>query len=69
MTTNPPRILRLKEVQERVGLSKSTIYDRINPKSPRYDPSFPKPVKLGAYAGASIGWLEGGVNDWIAKRI
>nr|WP_267397930.1 AlpA family phage regulatory protein [Pseudomonas sp. GM_Psu_2] len=32
------RILRMKQVQERVVLSRSTIYDRINERSPRYDP-------------------------------
>lgn len=60
------RILRLKQVSERVGLSRSTIYDRINPNSPRYDESFPKPVKIGASA---IGWLESSVNKWIELRI
>nr|WP_296278064.1 AlpA family transcriptional regulator [Pseudomonas sp. UBA7530] len=59
------RILRLKQVQERTGLSRSTIYDRINIKSPRYDKAFPKPVKIGLSA---VGWLEESVNDWIKKR-
>ncbi|WP_090430513.1 AlpA family phage regulatory protein [Ectopseudomonas guguanensis] len=59
------RILRLRQVQERTGLSRSTIYDRINLKSPRYDPNFPKPVKIGLSA---VGWLEESVNDWIKER-
>lgn len=41
-----PRVLRFKQVLERVGLSRSTIYDRMNPASPRYDSSFPKPMKM-----------------------
>ncbi|MCK9780077.1 helix-turn-helix transcriptional regulator [Pseudomonas syringae] len=61
-----PRILRLKQVQERVGLGRSTIYDRINPKSPRYDSSFPKPIKLGASA---VGWVESKVTLWIESRM
>ena len=60
------RIIRIKQVQERVGLSRSTIYDRINERSPRYDPEFPKPAKLGAYA---VGWLEESINEWINKRV
>ena len=70
MTTNSnqSRILRLKEVMAKIGLSKSTIYDRLNPKSPRYDASFPKPIKLGSSKGGSIGWLEADVDNWINSR-
>jgi prophage regulatory protein len=50
----------------RVGLSRSTIYDRINPKSPRYDDSFPKPIKIGASA---IGWIEASIIEWIESKI
>lgn len=59
------RILRLRQLQERTGLSRSTIYDRINVRSPRYDQTFPKPVKIGLSA---VGWLEESVNDWIKER-
>jgi prophage regulatory protein len=69
MNTEPPiayRILRLRQVILRVGLSRSTIYDRINPKSPRYDDSFPKPIKIGASA---IGWIEASIIEWIESKI
>ena len=56
------RVLRLKQVLDRVGLSRSTIYDRMNPASPRYDDSFPKPIKIGSSA---VGWLESSINKWI----
>lgn len=56
------RILRLKHVQERLGLGRSTIYDRINPKSLRYDSTFPKPISLG---GAAVGWIDADINNWI----
>lgn len=59
------RILRLKQVQDRIGLSRSTIYDRMNVTSNRYDSSFPKPFKLGRSA---VGWLEQDINDWIRAR-
>lgn len=59
------RILRVKQVKDRIGLSRSTIYDRLNPKSPRYDIGFPKPVSLG---GKAVGWLESEVCDWIQGK-
>ncbi|MCD6619947.1 helix-turn-helix transcriptional regulator [Aeromonas veronii] len=32
------RVIRLKELTRLIGLSRSTIYDRMNPKSKRFDP-------------------------------
>lgn len=58
-TTPPPRLLRLKEVQDRVGMSKTTIYDRVKTKS------FPAPVHLGTLAA----WVESEVDAWILDRI
>ena len=43
-----------------------TVYDWINPKSPRFDNSFPKPVRLGIN---SIAWVDSELEDWLAKRI
>ncbi len=57
-----PRVIRMKELTLVVGLARSTIYDRLNAKSERYDPSFPKPVKLGTGA---IGWHLAAVHEWI----
>ncbi|ATY80808.1 AlpA family transcriptional regulator [Aeromonas veronii] len=65
MTTSvikPDRILRMPEMKLRVGMSRSWIYERINPKSPRFDPSFPRPVRVGTSA---IGWRESSVDIWI----
>ena len=66
ISTTHPRVLRLKQVLDRVGLSRSTIYDRMNPASPRYDDSFPKPMKIGSSA---VGWLESSINKWIESLI
>jgi len=62
----PLRILRLKQLSERIGLARSTIYDRMNKNSQRYDPSFPRPIKLGAMA---IGWIDSDVTIWLEHRI
>ncbi len=58
------RILRLKALIEHTGLSRSAIYDRLDAKSPRHDPSFPKSFQLG---GQAVGWYEAEVNAWLAK--
>lgn len=65
-TVSYPRILRLKQLTERIGLGRSTIYDRMDAESPRYDATFPKPIKLGA---AAIGWIDSEVTAWIENRI
>lgn len=57
--------LRLSQVVARTGLSKSNIYERLNPKSPRYDPTFPKQFKLGISA---VGWLESEIEAWLVSR-
>ncbi|MCY1542886.1 Prophage CP4-57 regulatory protein (AlpA) [compost metagenome] len=60
------KILRIKHVQERIGLSRSAIYDRLNPRSPRYDKNFPAPFKIGISA---VGWSEGSIDEWVRHQI
>ncbi|MFJ5180149.1 helix-turn-helix transcriptional regulator [Pseudomonas fulva] len=60
------RILRIRQLRECIGLSRSTIYDRLNPMSPRYDSTFPRPIKLGKFA---VGWVEEDICRWIEFRI
>lgn len=52
-------ILRPKLVIERIGLSMSTIYDRMDPNSPRRDPSFLKQFRLD---GEAVGSIEAEVD-------
>lgn len=54
------RLIRLKEVQHRVGLGRSTIYRWMA------EGKFPKPVQLGGYA---VAWAEDEIQDWIALRL
>jgi len=56
----PTRILRLPEVKERTGLSRSTIYQRISTGD------FPKPISLG---GRAVGWVEAEIEEWLQGRI
>lgn len=55
-------VIRLKELTHLTGLSRSTIYDKQNPKSPRFDPSFPQKINLGARA---VGWFYLEVEAWL----
>ena len=63
------RILRRKQVEARTGLSRSSIYARLrhNPKRPGdYDPSFPKPISVGAKA---VGWIEAEIDAWLTAQV
>jgi prophage regulatory protein len=53
------RILRMKSVRDRVGLSRATIYRRM------LRSEFPASVPLG---GHIVGWRESDINAWIAAR-
>ncbi|AVV38786.1 hypothetical protein C9381_16985 [Pantoea vagans] len=61
----PLRILRMSELTKLLGISRSSIYEKLNPKSRYYDADFPKPVRLGV---ASVGWRSISVEEWIASR-
>ena len=54
------KILRRKQVENRTGLSRSTIYLRLQ------EGTFPKQISLGPRA---VGWLENEINEWLAERI
>ena len=54
------RILRLPEVTEKTGLSRSAIYLRAN------QGQFPKSISLG---GRAIGWIEAEIDEWINQQI
>lgn len=59
-------ILRRKQVQARLGLARSTLYDKLNSRSPRHDPTFPKPIKIGI---AAIGFIESEIQAWLESRL
>jgi prophage regulatory protein len=52
----PDRILRLPAVLDRTGLSRSSVYRRIQ------EGTFPKQIALGA---RSAGWRESSVSAWM----
>lgn len=54
------KFLRLKQLQEVVGLRRSAIYDRIQ------SGTFPAPVSLG---GKAVAWPASEIEAWIDECI
>ena len=59
-TRRVTRLIRLPEVQHRVGLGRSTIYRWMA------EGKFPKPVQLGSY---SVAWAEDEVTRWVESHL
>jgi prophage regulatory protein len=57
--------LRLKEVCTLLKCGKSTIYNRRDPKSSQYDPSFPRSIRLGSRLAV---WRENELRAWVESR-
>nr|WP_290701114.1 AlpA family phage regulatory protein [Halomonas sp. UBA3074] len=62
----PNCMLRINDVKTRTGLSRSTIYSKLDPKSSAYDPTFPKQIKLGVRA---VAWLEEEIDTWLQQQV
>jgi prophage regulatory protein len=52
----PDRIIRIKAVLERTGLSRSTLYRKVQ------DGTFPRQLKLSERCA---GWRESSINAWL----
>ena len=55
--------LRIQEVCKTIGLSRSSVYGKLNPRSVQYDPRFPKQFKIGAKA---VAWSKVDIMNWLA---
>lgn len=60
------RLLRRKQVEQVLGISKSSIYARLDKNSPHYDPAMPRPIKIGS---TSIAFVESEINAYIDHMI
>lgn len=56
------QLLKVEEVADILGVSKSTVWNICNPKSRQYRPDFPKPFKVSANATR---WLVADVETYI----
>jgi len=60
--SNEKVVLRVKDVVELTGISKSYIYQLADAGK------FPKPINL-VPGGSSKGWLASEIHEWINQRI
>ena len=58
-------IVRGANFRKSFGIPDSTRADWENPKSPRFDPTFPKKINLGS---RSVGYFYDEVVAWLASR-
>ncbi|MBY8828897.1 helix-turn-helix transcriptional regulator [Hephaestia mangrovi] len=58
MTDAPDRVLRLAAVLDRTGLSRSTLYRKIDAGT------FPKQVQI---AHRCVGWRESAISAWLSN--
>jgi prophage regulatory protein len=58
---NAHSILRRRQVEKRIGLTRSPLYARIK------DGTFPKPIRLGN--GRAVGWVEAEIDAWLDEQI
>lgn len=58
--TESIRLLRIRQVCERTGLSRSTIYELVS------GDELPKPIQISA---RTVGWVESEIDDFIRSRI
>ena len=56
------RLIRIKDVVQLTGISKSYIYQLCN------NNLFPKSIQL-IPGGTSVAWVEGEIQQWIEERI
>lgn len=56
----PDRIIRLKTVLSRTGLSRSTIYRKIT------EGTFPPQIRISV---SGAGWRESDINRWVADPV
>ena len=57
---NSDRIIRLKTVLSRTGLSRTTLYRKMG------EGTFPRQVKISVHGA---GWRESAINRWIADPV
>lgn len=61
LTVKQGRILRMKQLREKLSLSDSHIYALILKNQ------FPKPFSL-VHGGRAMGWYESDIDAWLAQR-
>ena len=53
------RLLRIREVLDRIGLGRSKLYQLV-----KADPDFPRPV----HVGKAVRWRDRDIEEWIGRQ-
>lgn len=61
-------LIKTKAMLELVSISKGALYLKLDPESPYFDPTFPRPIRLSDNAKA-IYWVLSEVEEWIQARM
>lgn len=69
MQNGSNRFIKAPRVREKLSISRASLYDRLNPKSPYFDPTFPKQIRLSSSPRGSVAWLEAEIEEWMAGRL
>lgn len=56
--------LSIKELSALIGLSRSSIYNRLKPDGKYYDPTFPRSVSLSVAGKGAKRWIRHRVLEW-----
>jgi prophage regulatory protein len=61
--------VKMKELLDLVGMSRSALYERITKGGPRYDPTFPQPIRAMSASGKQtmLRWSRKEVEQWLSK--
>lgn len=62
------KVARLPRVIELTGLGRSSIYNRMDSRSPYYDSAFPRCFPLSTSGKGAVGWDEEEIKAWVAQR-
>ena len=62
-------LYRLPDMLDLLRVSKSTLYNWLNPSSRFHIPSLPRPFKLGGYMNGPVAWHASAVDSWVESRI
>lgn len=62
---DPIVLLPRAKVEIKIGKGRNWIYERMNKKHKRYDPTFPRPIEIGG----SLGWIEAELSQWLRMQV
>lgn len=61
-------IVRIQQFPALFGISRSKLYEMLNPRSPRFCPTFPEPIRLSASPRGAVGFWRDEVEAWCESR-